>query len=41
MKIVDQGNWDEYDIQRTVVSSVVPGRKGSPVYHAAIRGKSV
>lgn len=37
MKIVDQGKWDENDIQKTIVSSVVPGRKSSPVYHAPIR----
>ena len=36
MKLADQGDHNEYDIQRTIVSSVVPGRKGSPVYHAAI-----
>ncbi|KAL7515928.1 hypothetical protein ACHAWX_000996 [Stephanocyclus meneghinianus] len=40
MKIVDQGDWDKFDIQRAVVSSVVPGRKGSPVYHAAIHSGS-
>ncbi|KAL3805326.1 hypothetical protein HJC23_009033 [Cyclotella cryptica] len=40
MKIVDQGDWDKFDIQRTVVSSVVPGRKGSPVYHAPIHSDS-
>lgn len=37
MKLVDQGEENEFDIQRTEVSSVVPGRKSSPVYHAAIR----
>lgn len=37
MRLVDQGVENELDIQRTVVSSVVPGRKGSPVYHAALR----
>jgi ADP-ribose pyrophosphatase YjhB (NUDIX family) len=28
-------NWEQSDIQRTVVNSIVPGRKSSPVYHAA------
>ena len=36
MKIVDQ-DWEENDIQRTIVPSVVPGRKSSPLYHAPIR----
>mmetsp|Transcript_12527 Transcript_12527/g.25007 ORF Transcript_12527/g.25007 Transcript_12527/m.25007 type:complete len:454 (+) Transcript_12527:134-1495(+) len=39
MKIVDQTDWEERDIQRTLVESVVPGRKASPVYHAAIRSE--
>ena len=40
MRVVDQGleqDWEETDIQRLVVGSVVPGRKPSPVYHAPIR----
>ena len=37
MQLADQGESNEYDIQKTLVSSVVPGRKSSPVYHAAIR----
>ncbi|KAL7469278.1 hypothetical protein ACHAXS_009538 [Conticribra weissflogii] len=37
MKIVDQKDWEKRDIQRTLVESVVPGRRASPVYHAAIR----
>lgn len=40
MRVVDQGleqDWEETDIQRMIVSSVVPGRKPSPVYHAPIR----
>jgi 8-oxo-dGTP pyrophosphatase MutT (NUDIX family) len=40
MKLADQGEWNEYDIQKTIVSSVVPGRMGSPVYHAAVRSDS-
>ncbi len=39
MKIVDQKDWEERDIQRTLVESVVPGRRASPVYHAAIRSE--
>eukprot|EP00985_Skeletonema_marinoi_P002127 scaffold863_cov210-Skeletonema_marinoi.AAC.2 len=38
MKIVEQS--DQYDIQKTIVTSVVPGRKPSPVYHAAIKSES-
>jgi ADP-ribose pyrophosphatase YjhB (NUDIX family) len=38
IKLVEQSN--ENDIQKTIVSSVVPGRKPSPVYHAAIRSES-
>lgn len=38
IKIVEQS--DDNDIQKTIVSSVVPGRKPSPVYHAAIRPES-
>jgi len=34
MKLVDQGETN--DVQRTVISSVVPGRKSSPLYHAPI-----
>lgn len=33
MKVLDQSD----SIQRTIVPSVVPGRKPSPIYHAAIR----
>ena len=36
MKIVDQGDGKETDIQRMIVPSVVPGRKRSPLYHAPI-----
>lgn len=34
MKVVDAGM--ETDIQRTILPSVVPGRKSSPLYHAPI-----
>ncbi|KAL7543117.1 hypothetical protein ACHAXR_012416 [Thalassiosira sp. AJA248-18] len=41
MQVVDQGldegGWEVTDIQRMIVTSVVPGRKPSPVYHAPIR----
>jgi len=36
MKLYDQ-DWKEHDIQQTVVSSIVPGRKPSPIYHPPIR----
>jgi ADP-ribose pyrophosphatase YjhB (NUDIX family) len=35
MKIVEQS--EQNDIQKTIISSVVPGRKPSPVYHAPIQ----
>jgi len=38
MKIVEQS--EQNDIQKTIVSSVVPGRKPSPVYHAPIHSES-
>jgi ADP-ribose pyrophosphatase YjhB (NUDIX family) len=38
MKIVEQS--EQNDIQKTIVSSVVPGRKPSPVYHAPIQSES-
>mmetsp|Transcript_17797 Transcript_17797/g.41496 ORF Transcript_17797/g.41496 Transcript_17797/m.41496 type:complete len:324 (-) Transcript_17797:69-1040(-) len=34
MDLVDQGA--DHDIQRTVLSSVVPGRKSSPLYHTPL-----
>ncbi len=37
IKLVEQS--DDNDIQKTIVTSVVPGRKPSPVYHAAIRSE--
>lgn len=38
IKIVEQS--EQNDIQKTIVSSVVPGRKPSPVYHAPIQSNS-
>ena len=35
MKLVDQG--PDHDMQRTVLSSVVPGRKSSPLYHTPLK----
>jgi len=39
MNLVAQ-DWNENDIQRTVVPSVVPGRQPSPIYHAPLRSSS-
>jgi len=36
MKVVDQGNGKETDIQQVIVPSVVPGRENSALYHAPI-----
>ena len=38
MKIVEQSG--DSDIHKTIVSSVVPGRRPSPVYHASIKSES-
>jgi len=41
MKVYEQDKRaGEYDIQRTLVDSVVPGRLPSPIYHAPIRTAS-
>lgn len=39
MKVHDQGEDNKYDIQKTLVGSVVPGRKPSPIYHAPLHTK--
>lgn len=38
MKVVEQSG--KSDIHKTIVSSVVPGRRPSPVYHASIKSES-
>ena len=34
-KIIEQG--DDADVQRSMIASVVPGRKKSPVYHVPLK----
>ena len=39
MELYDQ-EWKGHDIQKTVVKSIVPGRKPSPIYHPPLRQQS-